>query len=214
MSYAVHSPQLKTHVQLSQLMLKPTEPTQGKIDINLKQAEASIQRYEQLLEQLLLLSKTEIKPQHASMESTDVAQTLQHIIVELEQKYPDISKHLNIDWKSLSLINLPHATLAIVLKNLIENAYLHSQSIAPIQVYMDKEDLIVADTGHGLTDAELGLLTQRFWRKSSQNDGYGLGLSLVKLLLEKHGFSIQFSHHSPRGLKVSITSISSLSLVN
>lgn len=197
---------IKTHVQLSQLMLSQTEPTQGKIDFNLKQAEASIQRYEQLLEQLLLLSKTEIQPQHASIESTDIAQTLQHVIAELEQKYPDISKHLNIDWESLSLINLPHATLTIVLKNLIENAYLHAQSITPIQIYMDKGDLMVADTGHGLTNAELGLLTQRFWRKSSQNAGHGLGLSLVKLLLEKHGFSMQFLHNQPQGLKIRIYS--------
>lgn len=63
---------------------------------------------------------------------------------------------------------------------------------------------MVADTGQGLTDAELSLLTQRFWRKSSQNNGYGLGLSLVKLLLEKHKFSIKFSHQHPKGLKVII----------
>ncbi|HAV3581653.1 ATP-binding protein [Acinetobacter baumannii] len=199
---------IKTHVQLSQLILSQNEPTLGKIDFNLNQAEVSILRYEQLLEQLLLLSKTEIQPQHASMETTDVAQTIQHIIVELKLKYPGISKHLNISWESLSLINLPHATLAIVIKNLIENAYLHAHSTVPIQVYMDKGDLIVTDTGHGLTDAELGLMTQRFWRKSSQNAGHGLGLSLVKLLLEKYGFSIKFSHHSPHGLKASITSIS------
>lgn len=199
---------IKTHVQLSQLILSQTGQTQSKIDFNLKQAEASIHRYEQLLEQLLLLSKTEIQTQHASMESTDLTKTLQHIIAELEQKYPDLSKHLNINWESLSFINLPHTTLSIVFKNLIENAYLHAQSITPIQVYMDKGDLIVADTGLGLTDAELCLLTQRFWRKSSQNDGHGLGLSLVKLLLEKYGFSIKFSHHSPCGLKASITSIS------
>lgn len=198
---------IKTHVQLSQLMLSPTGPTQDKIDFNLKQAEASIQRYEQLLEQLLLLSKTEIQSQHAAMESTEVIQTLQEVIAELKQKYSDLSEYLNIKWESLSSISLPHSTLAIVLKNLIENAYLHSQSITPIQVYMVKGHLVIADTGHGLTDTELSLLTQRFWRKSAQNDGHGLGLSLVKLLLEKYRFSIQFTHHSPHGLKVSITPI-------
>ena len=148
------------------------------------------------------------------MKSTDVAQTLQQVVSELKQKYCDLPEHLDIDGKNLSTIGLPQPTLAIVLKNLIENAYLHVQSTSPIQVYMDKGDLMVVDTGDGLTDAELALLTQRFWRKSSQNAGQGLGLALVKLLLEQHGFSIQFSHHSPRGLKVSITSISSLSLVN
>lgn len=196
---------IKTNVQLSQLMLSQTESTQGKIDFNLKHAEASIQRYEQLLEQLLLLSKTEIQPQQTSIESIDVAQTLQQVVSELKQKYCDLPEHLDIDWKNLSTIGLPQPTLAIVLKNLIENAYLHSQSITPIKVYMDKGHLLVTNTGHGLTDAELDLLTQRFWRKSSQNDGHGLGLSLVKLLLDKYGFSIQFLHNLPQGLKVKIS---------
>ena len=196
---------IKTNVQLSQLMLSQTESTQGKIDFNLKHAEASIQRYEQLLEQLLLLSKTEIQPQQTSIESIDVAQTLQQVVSELKQKYCDLPEHLDIDWKNLSTIGLPQPTLAIVLKNLIENAYLHAQSPTPIKVYMDKGHLLVTDTGHGLTDAELDLLTQRFWRKSSQNDGHGLGLSLVKLLLDKYGFSIQFLHNLPQGLKVKIS---------
>ncbi|MFH4151044.1 histidine kinase dimerization/phospho-acceptor domain-containing protein, partial [Acinetobacter baumannii] len=74
---------IKTHVQLSQLMLGQTEPKQDKIEFNLKQAEASIQRYEQLLEQLLLLSKTEIQPSHIPIESTAVTQTLQQVIAEL-----------------------------------------------------------------------------------------------------------------------------------
>lgn len=196
---------IKTNVQLSQLMLSKSEKNQSKIDFNLQQAEASIQRYEQLLEQLLLLSKTEIQTQHPSMETTDVAQTLQQVISELEQKYSDLPENLDIDWENIFTIGLPHPTLAIVLKNLIENAYLHAQSTTPIQVYMDKGDLMVVDTGDGLTDAELALLTQRFWRKSSQNAGHGLGLSLVKLLLDKYGFSIQFLHNLPQGLRVKIS---------
>ncbi len=196
---------IKTNVQLSQLMLNKSGQTQSKIDFNLQQAEASIQRYEQLLEQLLLLSKTEIQPEHVSMESTEVSQTLQQVIFELGQKYNDIQEHLDIDWKNLSTIGLPHPTLAIVLKNLIENAYLHAQSTDSIEVYMDKGDLMITDSGFGLTDAELGLLTQRFWRKSSQNIGHGLGLSLVKLLLDKYGFSIQFLQNLPQGLKVKIS---------
>ena len=49
-----------------------------------------------------------------SIESTEVTPTLQQVIAELEQKYSNISKHLNIDWESLSSINLPYTALAIV----------------------------------------------------------------------------------------------------
>ncbi|ENW20741.1 ATP-binding protein [Acinetobacter haemolyticus] len=195
---------IKTHVQLSQLMLSQNKHTHDKISFNLKRAEVSIQRYEQLLEQLLLLSKTEIQPQHSSMEFSDVTHTLQQVISDLEQKYPDLSEHLNIDWGSFSTINLPKAVLAVVLKNLIENAFLHAQSTTLTQVYMENNTLVIADNGQGLADDELDLLTQRFWRKSSKNDGYGLGLSLVKLLIEKYMFTILFTHNKPSGLKVMV----------
>jgi len=195
---------IKTHVQLSKLVLIQSGQEQQRVLNNLEKAESSIQRYEQLLEQLLLLSKTEIHLPSSSDE-TDVSSCLSHAITELEKKSTDLSQQLDVKWASLSTIALPYAALSIVLKNLIENAYIHAQS--PIQIYMEQHNLIVSDHGNGLTDAELNLLTQRFWRKSSQNDGHGLGLSLVSQLLEKYGFTIKFSHHFPNGLKVVISRV-------
>ncbi|MCU4579998.1 sensor histidine kinase N-terminal domain-containing protein [Acinetobacter gyllenbergii] len=195
---------IKTHVQLSKLMLMHSRQDQQKLLNNLEQAEFSIQRYEQLLEQLLLLSKTETLVQ-PELNRVDVTVNLKQVINELEQKYHDLPQQLEVDWNSLSLLNLPDEALKIVLKNLIENAYLHAQ--APIQIYMQTHDLVISDTGHGLNDHDLSLLTQRFWRKSAHNNGHGLGLALVKLLLEKHGFTIRFSQNAPNGLKVVISQL-------
>ncbi len=195
---------IKTHVQLSKLMLTQSSSEQYKLLDNLEKAETSILRYEQLLEQLLLLSKTENQAQ-SSIGIVDVTRCLTQVLNELEKKYHHLSQQLFIDWNSLSPIPLPSETLSIVLKNLIENAYLHAQT--PIHIYMQNNQLVITDTGNGLTDNELSLLTQRFWRKSSQNDGHGLGLSLVKLLLDQYEFKITFSHNSPSGLKVIISMI-------
>ncbi|MCH7339950.1 ATP-binding protein [Acinetobacter higginsii] len=195
---------IKTHVQLSKLMLAQAQIEPEKLLKNLEKAEISIQRYQQLLEQLLLLSKTEIQLTPLS-DQTDVGLCLKHVITELEKKYTDLSQQLDVDWTSLSAMALPHATLSIVLKNLIENAYLHAQP--SIHIYMEQDNLMVSDHGKGLSDAELNLLTQRFWRKSAQNDGHGLGLALVSQLLEKYGYRIRFSHHLPSGLKVMISSV-------
>ncbi len=197
---------IKTHVQLSKLMLAQAQIEPEKLLNNLEKAEISIQRYQQLLEQLLLLSKTETQLPPLS-DQTDVGLCLRQVITELEKKYTDLSQQLDVDWTSLSAMALPHATLSIVLKNLIENAYIHAHP--PIQIYMEHHALIVSDHGKGLSNAELDLLTQRFWRKSAQNDGHGLGLALVSQLLEKYGYRIRFSHHLPSGLKVIISSVQS-----
>jgi signal transduction histidine kinase len=49
----------------------------------------------------------------------------------------------------------------------------------------------VADTGPGLSAAERALVFERFWRaeksRSRQTGGSGLGLSIVRKLIEAHG---------------------------
>lgn len=200
---------IKTHVQLAKLMLMQHEPASEKILQNMLQAEASVQRYEQLLEQLLLLSQIENQSQ-LHIEMSEVRLTLEQVITALQQKYADLNSRLRVDWSSLSAIDLSSATLAIVLKNLIENAYLHTAPSTLIEISMLENTLIVGDQGQGVSDHELTLLSQRFWRKSAQGAGHGLGLNLVKVLLEKHGYSIMFRHHQPTGLTVFICRNSSV----
>ena len=190
-------------------MLMQHEPASEKILQNMLQAEASVQRYEQLLEQLLLLSQIENQSQ-LRIEMSEVRLTLEQVITALQQKYADLNSRLQVDWCSLSAIDLSSATLAIVLKNLIENAYLHTAPSTLIEISMLENTLIVSDQGQGVSDHELTLLSQRFWRKSAQGAGHGLGLNLVKVLLEKHGYSIMFRHHQPTGLTVVICRNSSV----
>ena len=136
--------------------------------------------------------------------STDIGQSLKQVMLELESNYPEIRSNLNLTIAVEQTIQIPETELDIILKNLIENAYIHSNSQQTIEIQLIKGKLMIVDHGIRLADNELTVLTQRFWRKSSQNNGHGLGLSLVKLILERYGYSIQFSHNQPQGLKVTI----------
>lgn len=195
---------IKTHVQLSQLILQQPQVEQEKVRASLRQAEQSILRYETLLEQLLLLSQTENQQPNKTVVAIPVAPTLKTVVEELSLGYPNLAVRLDIDWAHLGQLALPHATLAIILKNLIENAYVHAQTEQPIHIYYQDNALWICDEGQGLGNDDLALLTQRFWRKSAQQQGHGLGLSLVKLLLEKYGYQLSFSQRLPHGLQVKI----------
>lgn len=195
---------IKTHVQLSQLMLNKTASSSdmAKVIDNLKHAEHSILRYQQLLEQLLLLSQTEAGVQLSKTPST-LHQVLKTVISELDSAYPHASQQLQIDWSSLmQQIEIPTPALHMVLKNLIQNAYLHTQDTPSIHIYMQGKQLFITDLGKNLSEEDLSVLAQRFWRKSAHQEGYGLGLTLVKVLLEQYGYSIDFELNQPRGLKV------------
>ena len=195
---------IKTNVQLSLLMLQQSGEQHSKLAQNLQQADQSIQRYQQLLEQLLLLSKTELHST-SQYENADIAEVLSQVIQELKHKYSVENTCLQIDWNSLSTLKLPASTLYIVLKNLIENVFLHAQSYTTIEVFMQNNHLIIQDNGIGLNATDLQLLTKRFWRKSAQNTGHGLGLALVNILLNKNAHNITFEHNFPHGLKAIIS---------
>lgn len=205
-AYAAHelrSPltAIKTHVQLAQLMAQ--HEASPKLQQNLQQADTSIRRYAELLEQLLTLSSLE----HNKIEelgSTEVASVLRQVIQDLQPAYPALHSSLNIDWESLTSIQLPDFALYTVLKNLMENAALHAHADV-ISIYMQDKSIIFQDNGSILDQTEMENLGQRFWRKSSQQPGHGLGLSLVKTLLRKYHYHLEFQAAQPHGLMVKLS---------
>lgn len=74
------------------------------------------------------------------------------------------------------------------------------------------EVLIIHDDGQNLKIEDMQYLGQRFWRKSAQQNGHGLGLSLVKTVLNKYGYQIQFTAAQPQGLSIHISLAASGSL--
>jgi two-component system OmpR family sensor kinase len=77
--------------------------------------------------------------------------------------------------------------LAIALRNLVENALRHSGG-APVEIEVRAPGtLVVRDSGPGVPDHKVGSLMQRHVRHSTHSAGYGLGLSIVSTIVEKHG---------------------------
>jgi two-component system OmpR family sensor kinase len=76
--------------------------------------------------------------------------------------------------------------LAIVLRNLIENAVRHGGA-GPIDVTVSAPACIrVCDQGPGLPPDKLALIRLRHVRHTDQSTGYGLGMSIVSTILERH----------------------------
>jgi two-component system sensor histidine kinase KdpD len=84
-----------------------------------------------------------------------------------------------------------------VLVHLIENANLYSSPDQPITISTEeKDDFVVfsiADRGPGISDAELGLIFDKFYRGTDQRyrvQGTGMGLPIAKAIVEAHGGTI------------------------
>lgn len=97
--------------------------------------------------------------------------------------------------------------------NLMENAVKYNKDAGRVSVETNGEDgvgqIIITDTGHGIPDDELQQIFEPFYRvnksRSRKTGGAGLGLSIVKAIIEKHGWKISVDSVLGQGSTFTIT---------
>lgn len=79
-----------------------------------------------------------------------------------------------------------------VVGNLLENGLRHGEGIVTVTVgpYEDGAVVTVSDEGDGIPEAVASRVFGRFWRGGDRRGGTGLGLYIVKGLVEAHGGSV------------------------
>lgn len=102
--------------------------------------------------------------------------------------------------------NAPLLREAII--NLIDNAIRYAGSGAVVTVSLRSEDneavLEVLDNGPGIATEDMPHIFERFVRASDLGNGCGLGLSIVKEIVERQQGSVTLSQAQPHGLCASI----------
>jgi len=91
-----------------------------------------------------------------------------------------------------------------VIGNLLENAGKWSSSVVDLRLSESTEGLIlkVSDDGPGIQEEDRERLLERWIRLDEQVDGYGLGLSIVKEIMDGYGGPIELLEASLGGLQV------------
>ena len=93
------------------------------------------------------------------------------------------------------------------LYNLVENAIRYNNEEGSVNIALEIEDqeclVTIADTGVGIAPEQRELVFEPFYRvnksRSREFGGAGIGLSLVKTILKRHGASITVSENNPQG---------------
>ena len=84
--------------------------------------------------------------------------------------------------------------LSIAIKNLLDNALKYTNHL-PIIIEIDKNQISILNKGEKLSK-EFEYYLKPFTQELSQRDGFGLGLSIVKKILDKHHFQLLYSYEN------------------
>lgn len=90
-----------------------------------------------------------------------------------------------------------------VIANLVENALRHGEGTVTVTVapWGDGTEVLVEDEGEGIAEETAVRVFTRFWRGSTRRGGTGLGLYIVKGLVEAHGGSVEVGRASTGGAR-------------
>jgi two-component system phosphate regulon sensor histidine kinase PhoR len=176
------------------------------------QIKESSQRMSKLIDTLLNASRIELGTFHGDgtmfdlVQVTDIA--IRDTMALAQSKHQHIEKTYDL---TAPIISGEPKLGQVVVQNLISNAVKYTGDGGTIKISVDSHPeeeavyLTVADNGIGIPDGEVGRIFSRFYRASNARDvdssGSGLGLSIVRSLLERAGGKISFSKAEGGGTK-------------
>jgi two-component system phosphate regulon sensor histidine kinase PhoR len=165
-----------------------------------------------LVEDLLLLSKVDSKTLAHTVEQVDLVELVQGAVVVLQP----ISEAAGVEIVAELHVPLPvrgdRSQLERVLFNLLSNAVKfshrgHTVSVAGV-AEAGRAVLTVADTGLGVSAEELPKLFTRFFRSANDEahniPGTGLGLAVVREIVENHGGEVTMASELGKGSVVTV----------
>ena len=186
-----------------------------KIESSLTRIERESERMDDLVGQLLTLSRLESGMITLEKAPVEVSELLSQVLEDA--RFEGNSKSIHIEYsaqngvenKPLQLLgqaDLLHRAVDNVVRNALK--FSPNSSTVNISTSLDNNwvNLIVNDAGPGVAESELAQIFEPFFRgsKTQQTDGYGVGLAITKQIVEAHGGQIAAHNLPAGGLSVNI----------
>jgi signal transduction histidine kinase len=173
-----------------------------------------IERLDDMVENMLLASKIDNRSYTFPKAEFNLSVLVDSIVNRLQETKCDCNQQI-IDAEIEPKIEITGDKFALtsVVTNLIENAIKYSNPCEAVAVKLFSKDdrihLQVADHGIGIADEEKGRIFDKFYRVGSEDTrntkGTGLGLYIVKEVLDKHQATIKVKDNRPAGSVFEVT---------
>lgn len=162
-----------------------------------------LKRSRQLLDQLLALARAQDTPQQALQPLS-----VRAVFMQVAEDFMPLALAKKID---LGMVGeQDHTVLATAIDmrtlvgNLVDNAIRYTPAGGRVDLSVRRlqgtTELLVADTGPGIAEAERARVLDPFYRVLGHEEtGSGLGLSIVQTIVQRMGAAMRFEHADPVG---------------
>jgi signal transduction histidine kinase len=150
-----------------------------------------------LVDDLRLLSVAEAGALNLELNEDDIASLVNETARAFQPRADAASIQLKVDvTDNLPSVNIDRGRIRQVVGNLVENALSNTPNAGCINISAGRAEqggvrIEVRDSGHGIPAAQLDRIFEQFYRldvsRSRATGGAGLGLTIVRRLVEAHG---------------------------
>ncbi len=167
-----------------------------------------VERLNDMVENMLIASRIDNSSYTFPKEKFNLSELVQTIVSRLQINKCDCNQQIiSADVADDIEIVGDKFALSSMINNLVENAIKYSGPCEVVEVKLQRKEqsvhLMVADHGIGISDAEKPRIFDKFYRVGNEETrntkGTGLGLFIVKHVLDKHEATIKVRDNKPSG---------------
>ncbi len=168
-------------------------------------------RLHSMLEELLTLTRLETDPESVRLERTSLNRIVLAAAENFQMRLTEGQiLSVNVSEEDCALL-IDSLRISQVVENLLENVLRHAAGFTRIEVSTAVEEggvvCRVTDNGPGIAERDLPHLFERFYRvdrgRSRESGGSGLGLSIVKHIVQQHGGDVRARSRVGEGTEMS-----------
>ncbi|PLX83659.1 MAG: hypothetical protein C0617_11025 [Desulfuromonas sp.] len=197
----------------TELLLNEKDLDQAQRDEFLSIVNDKTEVLERIIDDLLDLGRVESgRVIHLETEPSDVGALVASAVASYRKAFP--KRQIDLAWPEAGpgKISADAGKVGQVMENLLSNAVKFSPADAPVRVSATTAEgelqVAVRDEGAGMSPEQAARIFDKFYRADSSNTavpGLGLGMAIVKNIVEAHGGRIWVESERGRGTTVTFT---------